>query len=322
MMKNNNNIRFSIIIPVYNRPDEIKELLSSLTRQTYTDFEVIIVEDGSSVSSEKDIPEFKKTLNIKYFKKENSGPGLSRNYGMQRAEGNYFIILDSDVIVPENYMQIIYDELTNKYVDAFGGPDEAAKTFSPVQKAINYAMTSFLTTGGIRGKGNRLEKFHPRSFNMGISKKVFNKTGGFSSIRYGEDIDLSIRIMKEGFATALFKKAFVYHKRRNNYKSFFKQVFHSGQARVNLYKLHPKSLKLLHFFPALFLIGLIIGILTGIILHYWWIIYLYVIYLLLILFAATKKYKDFKPGLLSVWSSIVMLTGYGWGFITGWFKKY
>jgi glycosyltransferase involved in cell wall biosynthesis len=320
-MQSRNDIQFSIIIPVYNRPDEIKELLASLERQTYRDFEVIVVEDGSSVLCEKISRGFMGRLNLKYFYKENSGPGLSRNYGMQRAEGNYFIIFDSDVIVPENYMQIVFDELSVAYVDAYGGPDAAAENFTSLQKAISFAMTSLLTTGGIRGKGDRLEKFHPRSFNMGISKKVFIKTGGFSAMRYGEDIDLSIRIMKAGFTTALFKNAFVYHKRRNDYVSFFKQVYHSGEARVILSQKHRGSLKILHFFPVLFFTGLLVGIFVAVFFHLYFLFGLYILYFFLIFLSATLKYKDFKTGLQAVWSSIVMLSGYGLGFISAFLKS-
>jgi len=308
-------IQFSIIIPVYNRPDEIRELLASLLRQTYKDFEVIIVEDGSSVLAEKVTRDFMGKLNVKYFYKENTGPGLSRNYGMERASGNYFIILDSDVIVPENYLQIVSEELQNKYVDAYGGPDAAAEDFTPVQKAINYAMTSFFTTGGIRGKGDRFEKFHPRSFNMGISQEVFEKTGGFSPMRYGEDIDFSIRIMQAGFLTALFRKAFVYHKRRNDFRSFFKQVEHSGEARIALWHKHPGSLKAVHFFPALFVAGASLSLLCAFFLSCAFGLLLYLIYFIILTLDATRQYKSLRLGILSAWASFVMLTGYGWGFI-------
>ena len=315
------DIQYSIIVPVYNRPEEIQELLASLERQTFRKFEVIIVEDGSSILCEKVVRSFMGRLNVKYFYKENSGPGPSRNYGMQRAGATYFIILDSDVILPENYLQIVTDELAAGYVDAYGGPDAAAVNFNPIQKAINYAMTSFLTTGGIRGKGNRLEKFHPRSFNMGISKKVFNTTGGFAPMRYGEDIDLSIRIMKAGFKTALFKKAFVYHKRRNDFISFFKQVYHSGQARIDLFKRHPESLKALHFFPALFFAGLVVMLITTLYFGLNFLTVLYLIYFLLIFISASIKYQHIKTGILSVWSSIVMLSGYGLGFLSALIKR-
>ena len=313
-------ILFSIIVPVYDRPQEIEELLDSLLKQTYSDFEVIIVDDGSGKLSEKVTRDFMGKLNVKYFYKENTGPGLTRNYGMQRASGNYFIILDSDVIVPENYMGIVQQNLSNHYVDAFGGPDAAADDFTPIQKAINYAMTSFFTTGGIRGKSEKAEKFHPRSFNMGISKEVFQKTGGFSSMRYGEDIDLSIRIMQSGFKTALFKKAFVYHKRRNNFKSFFIQVYHSGKARIDLYKQYPDSLKLVHFFPAIFSLGCLVAVvlfLLGTPLLF----LLYLLYFVILSIDAYRKYKNIKLGLLSALASFVMLWGHGSGFITALLKR-
>lgn len=314
------DISFSIIVPVYNRPDEITELLESLKKQTFKDFEVIIIEDGSSVLSEKVSRNNMGPLNLKYFYKENTGPGLSRNYGMQKAGGNYFIILDSDVVLPENYMQTVHSELSKDYTDAFGGPDAAAPDFSPIQKAINYAMTSWLTTGGIRGKGEKLDKFYPRSFNMGISKKVFQQTGGFSAMRYGEDIDLSIRMMKAGFRTKLFPKAFVYHKRRNNWRNFFNQVKHSGEARVILSRLHPGTLKFLHFFPAIFTLGLILSILLALFGCYFGLI-LYLIYFFGLVIDASRQYKQLKLGFLSAMAAFVMLTGYGWGFLRQWMKS-
>lgn len=322
IMSNNkqSSLSFSMIIPVYNRPDEIRDLLSSLLRQSYTDFEVIVVEDGSSVLAEKVTRDFMGKLRVKYFYKENSGPGLTRNYGMKKASGNYFIILDSDTVLPENYMQTVVNRLQQNYVDAYGGPDAAADDFTPVQKAINYAMTSFFTTGGIRGKSRSLEKFHPRSFNMGLSKEVFHKTGGFSPMRYGEDIDLSIRILKEGFKTALFQEAFVYHKRRNNFLSFFRQVKHSGEARVALWKKYPDSLKPVHLFPSLFAIGLIFSLLMAVFKIYLP-LFLYLLYFLILFFHASSQYKNFKTGFLSAVASFVMLLGYGWGFLQAVFSK-
>ncbi len=313
MMKSN-DIKFSIIVPVYNRPVEIQELLNSLLQQTYSDFEVIIVEDGSSVLSEKVTRNFMAKLNVKYYYKENSGPGLSRNYGMQRASGNYFIILDSDVIVPKNYMQVVKQALTENYVDAFGGPDAATGDFTPIQKAINFAMTSFFTTGGIRGKAERLEKFHPRSFNMGISKEVFQKTGGFDAMRYGEDIDLSIRIIQAGFKTALFKKAFVYHKRRNNFKSFFYQIKHSGEARVHLWRKYPKSLKPVHTFPFLFGVGLVLSLFLALFTGIYYGLLVYVLYFMLLWWVAYGSFKSLRTAFWSAVASFVMLTAYAWGF--------
>jgi glycosyltransferase involved in cell wall biosynthesis len=319
MSKSTEKISFSIVVPVYNRPQETEELLSSLLAQSFKDFEVIIVEDGSSVLSEKVVRNYMNRLQIKYFYKENSGPGQSRNYGMQRASGNYFIILDSDVVLPENYMQIVNNRLQNHYVDAYGGPDAAADNFTNIQKAINYAMTSFFTTGGIRGKSNSMEKFHPRSFNMGISKEVFTKTGGFSKMRFGEDIDFSIRIMSEGFTSTLFTEAFVYHKRRNTLKQFFKQVYNSGIARINLYKRHPKSLKVVHFFPALFSIGFLVsffGIFVSKLL-----LLPFLLYFIILSFDAYKQYNNLKIALQSAVFSFVMLLGYGLGFIRAFYKR-
>ncbi len=318
--KKNSIPSYSIIVPVYNRPGETAELLDSLTKQTYTDFEVIIVEDGSSIKAQSVVNGYMDKLNISYFYKDNTGPGPSRNYGMEKATGNFFIILDSDVILPPEYLQAIDTFLNKKPVDAFGGPDKALDTFTPLQKAIDFAMTSFLTTGGIRGKAEKLEKFHPRSFNMGISRKVFNKTKGFSTMRFGEDIDLSIRIMKAGFKTALIKDGYVYHKRRNTLKQFFKQIYNSGIARINLYKKYPDSLKVVHFFPLLFSFGLLSSIIL-ILLHFPYLFYLYLIYFLTIFLVSSLKYKSLKTGFFSVITSFIMLFAYALGFIKAFWKR-
>ena len=308
-------LKLSIVIPLYNRPEEISALLKSLTFQTDPDFEVIVVEDGSQVLSEEIVKEFSNRLKVRYFYKENSGPGLSRNYGADRATGNYFIFFDSDCEIPPQYVETIKKHLAQKPIDAFGGPDKAHKNFSPIQKAINYAMTSFITTGGIRGQKRGMEKFHPRSFNMGFSKAVFKNTGGFSAMRFGEDVDLSIRIFKNGFNAELVEEAFVYHKRRTDFKKFFKQVYNSGAARINLYKLHPESLRLVHFFPSLFLAGLVLLLLLAIVKLHFLLPLLFLFVVLMI--DSFSKTREFKVALLSVAASFIQLTGYGAGFISG-----
>jgi len=220
--------RISIIVPVFNRPAEVEELLVSLERQSDRDFEVVIVEDGSSETCKAEAEKFNELLNLHYYYKENSGPGLSRNYGYERASGNYGIFLDSDCILPERYIETVRAALDEDHSDAFGGPDRAHDSFTPFQKAVNYSMTSFFTTGGIRGGGEKMDKFYPRSFNMGYSREVFEATKGFAGMRFGEDIDMSIRILEHGFRTRLIKDAFVYHKRRTSTRQFFKQVFNSA----------------------------------------------------------------------------------------------
>ena len=260
--------RFSVIIPVYNRPDEVDELLDSLVKQTYRNFEVIIVEDGSSVTCEPVVDKYKSLLDVHYYYKSNSGPGQTRNYGAERSSGTYLLILDSDCVLPPAYLSAIEEELQRDEADAFGGPDRAHDSFSTIQKAINYAMTSFFTTGGIRGGKKKMDKFYPRSFNMGIRADVYKALGGFSKMRFGEDIDFSIRIFKAGYRCRLFPEAWVWHKRRTDFRKFFKQVHNSGIARINLYKKYPDSLKLVHLLPAVFTVGvalcllcLLIGIL-------------------------------------------------------------
>ncbi len=250
-------MKYSIIVPVYNRPDEVDELLTSLTTQSLNDFEVIIVEDGSQITCQDVCKRYTDRLNLRYFLKENSGPGNSRNYGAERAEGEYLIILDSDVVLPDGYMKAIDDELQANPADAFGGPDCAHPSFTDTQKAISYSMTSFFTTGGIRGGKKKLDKFYPRSFNMGIRADVYRRLGGFSKMRFGEDIDFSIRIFKNGCKCRLFPEAWVWHKRRTDFRKFFRQVYNSGIARINLYKKYPESLKAVHLLPMVFTVGVI-----------------------------------------------------------------
>ncbi len=309
----------SIIIPVFNRPDELRELLQSLAAQTEKHFEVIIVEDGSTERSDAIITWFGNSLDIRYFYKENSGPGLSRNYGCEKAKSDFFVFLDSDCVLPVHYVKTLKTHIPE--TDAFGGPDRSLPTFSPVQKAISYSMTSPLTTGGIRGGKASLEKFHPRSFNMGFSRKVFETTGGFSSMRFGEDVDLSIRIFDHGFRAILIPDCYVYHKRRTDFKKFFKQVYNSGIARINLFKRHPKSLKIVHFFPAAFVVYQLLTIPHAIYHQDSLVLWPTIIYLMSILLHAGISAGSLKLGLLSVVASLVQLTGYGSGFIVGFVRR-
>ena len=305
---------FSIIIPVFNRPHEVKELLQSMVEQTDKDFEVVIVEDGSTIRCDSVCENHKDKLNINYFYKENSGPGQTRNFGCLQAKGHYFIFLDSDCILPLDYVEIVKKALKNDPVDAFGGPDKAHPNFTDLQKAINYSMTSLFTTGGIRGKSEKLAKFYPRSFNMGYSEAVFKATAGFSKMRFGEDIDMSIRILKNGFQTKLFKNAFVYHKRRSSLKQFYKQVFNSGIARINLYKKHPDSLKLVHWLPASFIAGLMALIFLSIIVSPYFLLFI-ALHILLLGADSTLRNKSLIVGFLSIITSYIQLIGYGFGFM-------
>lgn len=313
-------MKISLIIPVFNRPWETGELLLSLSLQTDRDFEVIIVEDGSSISSEPAVEKYKDLLNISYYFKENSGPGPSRNYGCEKASGSYVIFLDSDCVLPEGYIQIVRGTLERNFTDAFGGPDQAHKDFTNFQKAINFSMTSFLTTGGIRGGNEKMEKFHPRSFNMGFSKEVFDLTGGFSTMRFGEDVDLSIRILENGFSTQLIKDAFVYHKRRTNLRLFFKQVYNSGIARINLQLRHPGTLKLVHALPALFTLGVVLLLLLSFLVS--WFFALPILFHMLLLFlSATLKNKSLCIGMLAVVTSYTQLIAYGCGFLNAFWRR-
>ena len=308
-------VSFSIIIPVYNRPNEIDELLESLTKQDFsTDFEVLIIEDGSALKSEGIVEKYKLQLNIKYFFKENKGAVASRNFGMQKASGNYFIILDSDVIVPQQYLSEVKKALENNFTDAFGGPDVAHESFTPLQKAINYSMTSLLTTGGIRGKKQAVGKFQPRSFNLGMSQKAFRETNGFSKMKNGEDIDLTFRLWKNGFETQLIEKAFVYHKRRSSFQQFFKQTYGFGMARPVLNKKYPETKKLTYWFPSLFIIGFDISIVLAIF-GFNQLLYFYGFYFLLIFLDSLFQNKNTGVAFLSMVTSFTQFAGYGLGYL-------
>lgn len=311
---------FSIIIPVYNRPDEIKELLESLIISSYNkEYEIVIVEDGSSMSCKDEVEKYKSKLNISYHYKENTGPGDSRNFGMKVAKGNYFIIFDSDCIIPKEYLTEVEKELTINYVDCYGGSDAALDSFSDIQKAINFAMTSFLTTGGIRGGSEKLSKFQPRSFNMGISKKAFEASNGFGNIHPGEDPDLSVRLWKLGYQTRLFPKAFVYHKRRIDWNKFSVQVTKFGKARPILNSWHPEYSKLTFYFPTIFMLGIYISIVL-LAFGFSFLILCYIFYFLFIILAATVQNKSFKIGFLSLIAVFKQFFGYGNGFLESYIK--
>lgn len=312
-------MKYSAIIPVYNRPDEVEELLLSLTQQTNTNFDVVIVEDGSAVPCKHVIEKYSQQLTISYFEKPNSGPGLTRNFGAERANGEYFIFFDSDCIIPNTYFEEVERELTENRVDAFGGPDRAHPSFTNIQKAINYSMTSFFTTGGIRGGKRKLDKFYPRSFNMGISKKAFEATGGFAAMRFGEDVDFSLKLIETGFSTRLFPKAFVYHKRRTDFKKFFRQVFNSGKARINLHLLHPGSLKVVHLLPSAFVVGMVLLVLLSPL------FFLFslapIVYSMLVFTDSLLSKNSLSVSLLSIAAAWVQLTGYGTGFISAFWRR-
>ena len=362
-------MKYSIIVPVYNRPDEVDELLQSLCQQEVKDFEVIIVEDGSSVPCDDVCRKYKEQLELKYFMKRNSGPGQSRNYGAERASGEWLIVLDSDVVLPPGYLKAVNSQLSARpngtlsersgertlnsqlYPDAFGGPDASHPSFTPVQKAISYSMTSFFTTGGIRGgkKKGALDKFYPRSYNMGIRREVYQELGGFSKMRFGEDIDFSYRIVEAGYKTALLPDAWVWHKRRTDFRKFFRQVFNSGIARINLEKRHPGTMKLVHMLPMVFTVGVLllsliaivalvfalIGLLSaskpgcnmGLVVTYIGLVVAalalspLLLYAIIICIDSTRKNHSLRVGLLSVPAAFVQLMGYGLGFLKAWWKR-
>jgi glycosyltransferase involved in cell wall biosynthesis len=316
-------LNFSIIIPVYNRPEEVDELLQSLVGQTYTNFEVIIIEDGSKLKCKSVVEKYINNLLIEYFDRENVGQGFARNFGFSVAKGDYFIVFDSDVVVPKDYLKIVNQTLENQWLDAFGGPDAASPDFSDMQKAISYSMTSFFTTGGIRGKEKGIGKFQPRSFNMGISPETFQKTGGFAKRDMGEDVEFSLRMEKQNLKVGLIPDAYVYHKRRGDFKDFFKQIFSFGRTRILLSKLDPSILKLVHFFPMIFTLGCLSIPLWFFVSKpiFYLAIALLLIYILLNFIDSTLKNKSIKVGLLSIVAVFVQLFAYGFGFISEMWKK-
>ena len=331
-------MKYSVIVPVFNRPDEVDELLASLCAQKGTQglqVEVILVEDGSQTPCKEVAEKYADQLDIHYLLKKNGGPGPARNYGAQRAKGDYVLILDSDVVLPEGYLAAVDRSLREEPCDAFGGPDCAHPTFTDVQKAISYSMTSFFTTGGIRGGKKKLDKFFPRSFNMGVRRSVYNSLGGFSKMRFGEDIDFSYRIVEAGFTTRLFPDAWVWHKRRTDFDKFFRQVFNSGIARINLEKRHPGTLKLVHLLPMVFSIAVVLLLAAAICLRltvaapggplppWTWTLPLipFLLYMLLIFVDATRQNHSATIGFLSMKAAFIQLFGYGLGFLKAWWVR-
>lgn len=329
---------FSIVIPLYNRPDELRELLTSLLHQTYKSFEVIIVEDGSTKPGDKVAQYFDNRLDIRYFRKENEGQGFARNYGFAQANGDYFIVFDSDILVPQNYLEIVKNDINEQGWDAFGGPDAAHASFSIIQKAISYSMTSPFTTGGIRGNKRHVGQFHPRSFNMGISKAVWESTGGYKLSRRSEDIEFSIRMINAGFKVGLIPEAFVYHKRRTSFSQFYKQTKAFGKGRIDIALLYPKELKLVHTLPTIFTSGVTVLLVLNIInlfivtdiklLQY--IVYmgniLLIAYTVLLALHALLTTKNILVALNAVVAAYTQLFAYGTGFMKNyvdriWLKK-
>lgn len=312
-------MKYSVVIPVFNRPDEVDELLESLCTQTVQDFEVLVVEDGSSVPCQSVVEKYKDRLEARYFHKANSGPGQTRNYGVERARGEFVLILDSDAVLPPHYMAAVEEELRREPCDAFGGPDRAHASFTKMQKAINYAMTSFFTTGGIRGGKRKMDKFYPRSFNMGVRTEVYKQLGGFSEMRFGEDIDFSTRIFKGGYRCRLFPEAWVWHKRRTDLRKFFKQVHNSGIARINLTKRHPGTLKLVHLLPACFTLGCAVLLLGGMVCL--WSLLPLLLFALLIFADASVAERSCGVGIRAVAAAYIQLIGYGTGFLRAWWAR-
>jgi glycosyltransferase involved in cell wall biosynthesis len=307
-------LHYTFIIPVFNRPDEVADLLESLSHLEGDHlFEVVVIEDGSVDTCESVCVRFRGSLTIHYLFKDNSGPGDSRNYGMSTAIGDYFVILDSDCVIPPGYLNAVSEGLRLNYVDCYGGPDAAQHNFSSLQKAINYSMTSLLTTGGIRGGSENLGKFQPRSFNMGLSRAAFKSSGGFGNIHPGEDPDLTIRLWELGYQTRLFEKAFVYHKRRISFRLFYKQVNKFGMVRVILNKWHPQTAKITYWFPSFFLLSIISGLLLMVAGRFW--LLALIAFYLIVIGVHSSLLNGIRVGGLSVVAVFIQFIGYGWGFL-------
>lgn len=312
-------MKYALIVPVYNRPDEVGELLESLTQQTHGDFEVVVVEDGSAITCQSVVEGYAHRLPISYYVKPNSGPGQTRNYGAARTSAEYLIILDSDVVLPPHFIAAIDVALSKTPCDAWGGPDKAHPDFTPMQKAINYAMTSFFTTGGIRGGKQQLDKFYPRSFNMGIRREVYEVLGGFSPMRFGEDIDFSTRIIHSGYCCRLLPTAWVWHKRRTDLKKFFKQVHCSGMARIDLTLRHPGTLKWVHLLPTAFTLS-VVGLLVLSCFTFWAWLPLG-LFVLIIALDAARVERSVVVGVLAIAAAFVQLVGYGSGLLRNWWRR-
>lgn len=310
----------SIVVAIFNRKDELFELLNSLIAQTDKDFEVIIVDDGSFVDLLPTVETFKEMLNIQYFKKPNSGPGLSRNYGANRAKNDWLVFVDSDVIVEKDYIENIKKNLEKTDCAAFGGADKAHKGFNLLQKAISYSMTSVFTTGGIRGSKKTVTRFQPRSFNMGVNKEIFLKIGGFSEMRIGEDPDLSMTIWENGYQTAFFDDIGVYHKRRTDLGKFSKQVYQFGCARPILNQRHPDYVKPTFWFPTLFLLGYVAGILEYFLLQKGFVLACYGFYTLVIFLHALYLTKNIAIAAQAIITTYIQMFSYGYGFLESWVK--
>lgn len=306
-------LQFSIIVPVVNRPNEIEELLESLSQQTDRVFETLIMEGPSEQTSDESCKKYSSVLDIKHIKNQIQSRSMRRNLGIETAAGNYLLLFDSDCILPPQYIETLRDCLTRSYVDCFGGPDNAHESFSALQKAVNYSMTSIFTTGGIRGATDKIDKYLPRAFNMGFSKKVYETVGGYDEI-IGEDIDLSMRIKEAGFSVRLIKEAFVYHKRRLSLKKFFRQTYTFGRARIVFSRRHKNSLKILHLLPACFTAGNVLLLLAGLIFCNLWFLTPILVYVCAIFVDSLRKNRKLSISLLSILTSYIQLFGYGLGF--------
>jgi len=323
--------KFSIIIPSFNRVDEITALLVSMEELRFprSQFELIIADDGSTDETLHFIKSYSSAsgLNLILVSQSNQGPGAARNLGVAAASGDFFIFIDSDVTVPGHWLEEISKQLQLEGGQAFGGPDTYRDDFPALLKAINHSMNSFLTTGGLRGKkGKSLARYYPRSFNMGLSRALWEKTGGFSKLRHGQDIEFSHRLHQAGAKILFIPKAFVFHKRRTSLKKFFKQVFNWGVARINLYKMNPSMLEPLHALPAVASAGYLLLSLMAFfhpVLKQIWLVFS-AFGLLLLLFSSAQALRQYRSIAVALYVPLVIpiqIFGYGIGFIYNFIRR-
>lgn len=323
--------KFALISPTFKRPDEVTEFLDSLRKLDYPKdkFEIILGDGTPGDELRPLIYPYQKDLPLKIYYEEFLPVSNARNRAAELSTAQFFIFLDSDCIIPEGYLKAVEFFLdAHPQINLFGGPDAASEDFTDLQKAISFSMTSFLTTGGIRGGSSSVTTYHPRGFNMGISAELFNKVGGYDeNFVCGEDVELSMRLIKAGAKSAFIEEAHVFHKRRTSIKQFRRQVFRFGAARPLLAKAHPGNLKITHLFPLAFTVYRHVSAILFLLVFYFNLSVLslpfamYVLYMVAVFFSALKK-EGLSVALLAVQTTNTMNAGYGIGFLRNYLEVY
>ncbi len=324
-----NDIFISVITPSYNRASELEHLMRSISAQSidHNLFELIISDDGSTDDTEALINSWqeKASFSIKYISQENKGPGAARNHGLEKSIGELILFIDSDCEAHPKWIETIVDEYHKSEFDACGGPDGGKKDFTLLQKAIDYSMTSFFTTGGMRGHSEKMiSKFYPRTHNMGVKRDKYEAVGGFGNLRHGQDIEFSHRIRTSGGKIRFIKNALVYHRRRTSLRQFIKQVFNWGVARINLGKIDTAMLEPVHFLPSL---SILLSLFIILIIYQldWGISEIFLLFfsplsIICLLGALNKKDLRVFPILLLVIP--IQIFGYGLGFLQAYIRRF